>query len=65
MNIPLFTIWGKITLQATLTLLAASLQANQPNILFILADDLGIGEITPFGQTEIETPRLARFAAEA
>jgi arylsulfatase A-like enzyme len=35
-----------------------------PNIVFILADDLGIGETGPYGQTEIRTPRLDRIAVE-
>ena len=64
MNIPLFTIWGKITLQATLTLLAASLQANQPNILFILADDLGWRDLSGEGSSFYESPNIDRIASE-
>ncbi len=49
-------------------LLCGSLPAhaarNQPNIVFILADDLGYGDIGPFGQTRIKTPNLDRMAAE-
>jgi arylsulfatase A-like enzyme len=37
---------------------------RQPNIIFILADDLGYGDIGPFGQTKIRTPALNRLAAE-
>jgi arylsulfatase A-like enzyme len=35
-----------------------------PNIVYIMADDLGYGDIGPFGQTKIRTPNLDRMAAE-
>jgi len=38
--------------------------AKRPNIVFILADDLGYGDIGPFGQKIIRTPMLDRLAAE-
>ncbi len=37
---------------------------TRPNIIFILADDMGYGEIEPFGQTLIKTPNLTRMANE-
>jgi arylsulfatase A len=36
----------------------------RPNIIFLLADDLGYGDIGAFGQTKIRTPNLDRLAAE-
>lgn len=35
-----------------------------PNIVFLLADDLGYGDLGCFGQQKIRTPRLDRLAAE-
>ncbi len=38
--------------------------ARKPNVIFILADDLGYGDIGAFGQKLIRTPNLDRMAAE-
>ncbi len=38
--------------------------AGQPNIIFILADDLGYGDLGCYGQTRIRTPSIDRLAAE-
>jgi arylsulfatase len=37
---------------------------QKPNIIFILADDLGIGDVGAYGQTKIRTPHIDRLAAE-
>ena len=43
----------------------ARLQAkHKPNIIFILADDLGYGDLGCYGQTKIKTPNLDRLAIE-
>jgi len=43
---------------------SAAAQVPRPNILFILADDLGYGELGCYGQRIIQTPNLDRLAAE-
>ncbi len=35
-----------------------------PNVIFIMADDLGYGEVGCYGQTKIRTPSIDRIAAE-
>lgn len=39
-------------------------RAPRPNILFILADDLGYGDVGCFGQRKIATPGIDRLAEE-
>jgi arylsulfatase A-like enzyme len=42
----------------------AAKPVERPNIVFILADDLGYGELGCYGQRLIQTPRIDRMAAE-
>ena len=43
---------------------AAMSEATPPNIIYILADDLGYGELGCYGQTRIKTPYIDRLASE-
>ncbi|MBK8093332.1 MAG: arylsulfatase [Verrucomicrobiaceae bacterium] len=44
--------------------LATAVLARQPNVVLILADDLGRGDLGCYGQKIIRTPNLDRMAAE-
>ena len=44
--------------------LRAQSPGTKPNIIFILADDLGYGDLGCFGQKVIQTPNIDRLAAE-
>lgn len=54
--------------QGATSFLAGSLSnradSRQPNIVFVMADDLGYRELGSFGQTKIRTPRLDQLAKE-
>ena len=39
-------------------------QSPRPNIVLIFIDDMGYGDIGPFGNTKVKTPHLDKFAAE-
>ena len=39
-------------------------RARTPNILFILADDLGYGDLSCYGRPDYRTPHLDRLAGE-
>jgi arylsulfatase A len=42
----------------------ASTPTTKPNFVFIVADDLGYGDLGSYGQKKIRTPNLDRMAAE-
>lgn len=36
---------------------------GRPNVILLLADDIGYGDLSPYGEPTIETPHVARLAA--
>ncbi|MGV4439217.1 arylsulfatase [Ornithobacterium rhinotracheale] len=39
-------------------------QSDKPNIIFILADDLGYGDLACYGQKHVETPNIDKLAKQ-
>jgi arylsulfatase len=60
LRMPLTLLLGALTLSSSLAM-AASADVKQPNILLILADDLGYSDLGSFGG-EINTPTLDELA---
>lgn len=60
--------WLTLLPAAGCCVLVSNLQAKQPekkpNIIVIMADDLGFGDISAYGATEIRTPNIDRLANE-
>lgn len=54
----------RLPLALLLAVSALTAHARQPNVIFILADDLGPGDLGCYGQKIIQTPNLDRMAAE-
>ncbi|WDE98174.1 arylsulfatase [Lentisphaera profundi] len=52
-------------LSAVIFLMSVAIFANdKPNVIFILTDDLGYGDLGCFGQEKIKTPNLDKMASE-
>ncbi|HEX4946855.1 MAG TPA: sulfatase-like hydrolase/transferase [Blastocatellia bacterium] len=60
MSFPKFSI----TLSFSLFLFCSAFAQRKPNIIIILADDMGYADIEPYGAKDIRTPALNRLARE-
>ena len=55
---------NRFYLSALLGSLAAASAQEKPNIVFMIADDMGYADISSFGAPDVETPNIDRIAAE-
>ncbi|MCG8584152.1 MAG: sulfatase-like hydrolase/transferase, partial [Pirellulales bacterium] len=62
---PRFAILVSTCLVATaLQTAVCAKDTDRPNIIYIMVDDLGYGDLGCFGQKEVKTPNIDRMAAE-
>jgi arylsulfatase A-like enzyme len=57
------TILGVLSSAGLAPTAAAPLVPAKPNIVFILADDIGYGDFSCYGATKVKTPNIDRLAA--
>ena len=58
------TIPNVLTLALVLCGMSSTFANEKPNIILLLADDLGHGDLSCFGSPAVKTPRLDRLASE-
>ena len=48
----------------TLAVVSSTIAADRPNVIVIMADDLGYGDLSCYGATAVQTPNIDRLASE-
>jgi len=65
-RLAVFTAWVGVVFSSGVASLKADAAENttRPNIVFIMVDDMGYGDLPSYGATDLRTPHLDQFAAE-
>ncbi len=56
--------WGAAATSLSYRLKAANLTDDRPNIIYIMVDDMGYGDLGCFGQKHIRTPNIDKMSSE-
>ncbi|MCA9172411.1 MAG: sulfatase-like hydrolase/transferase, partial [Planctomycetales bacterium] len=59
-----FRLFLSLGVTLCLTLYVSTPASARPNVIYLLADDLGYGELGCYGQTQIQTPHIDQLARE-
>src|SRR6188508_1516301 len=62
----LYRYFGQVSLLLPLFLLVLNIEAlaQRPNIIYIMTDDMGYGDLSCYGQKKYATPNLDRLASQ-
>lgn len=63
-DLRIFVSAFSIALLCVANLTSTAQAADRPNVIVIMADDMGFGDVSCYGATEIQTPNIDRLAAE-
>ena len=64
LNIQRLSCCGIVLLSASTLFSREATPVSKPNIVVIMADDLGYGDVSCYGATALETPHIDQLAAE-
>lgn len=59
-----YIIEKKIWVIALIFFMAPSVQAQRPNIIYIMTDDMGYGDLSGYGRKDYTTPNLDKLASQ-
>ena len=54
----------KTTIALLLIISVTAIADTKPNVVYILADDLGMGDLSCYGQKKLKTPHIDRLSKE-